>query len=484
MSLNNILNKSSDQIPTWSNITCNNITVKSGISATDIAGYPIDTDTPQFEDIIQFDGFNWEFKQGSEIATNAAYLQGIPITSDTPIDNQILTFNQSDNILEYKNSIIAETIEVANTILVSSKNSLAQFQSGSTYTIPTGYSLFFTKVVDLEGGRLICDAFTTLNGNGLETSGITSTGLNPSTPLITGNGTITLNNLRIECNGGTAFSLIGDGTSTMDWFSINIYDGVFGTIQDYDNVIFSTIGLLNSHSMKFDNTGANTFGTISIANSIFNTPINETAILLPSTLIVDRRLRVIYSAVIVLGTGIGFDIADVNTFINPASFILDTVSFTTISGAQSISGMTFNDKPALWTNNTGNITNTADIGELVLTNNVTATTITNTTDYFQFAGTSVAGNFNQRFIQSDNYLTYIGGVRNIAEVKMTAAITTGNNNVVSIALIKNSDVIANSIGTSTANGSGRNEGLASFAVIEIDEGDRFTVGLRLSLIHI
>ena len=218
MSLNNILNKPSD-IPSWANLTINSLDVKEGINASQIANIHIENGTPLFEEALVYNGHNWEFKHVNELAIDADFIKGIPVSSDTPLDNQILTYNQSDNLLEYKsditsNNITSNSLFIANTIFVSSKESISQFINNSnpsdiTYDIPFGYSLYFTKVVDLEGRRLVCDAFTTLAGNGLETSGIKSTGLNPSTAIISSTGTITLNNVRIDCNGGTAFSLIG-----------------------------------------------------------------------------------------------------------------------------------------------------------------------------------------------------------------------------------------------------------------------------------
>lgn len=385
--------------------------------------------------------------------------------------------NLNINSLNVKNKMDAMCLEITKTIFVSDRDCLNQFLSGSIYVIPAGYAIFFTQVVDLLGNRIECDPFVTLCGCGLETSGVKSTGLNPSIPLITANGTLTVNSLMIDGLGGTAFNMIGDGTSTLDWISVNIYNAIFGTIQDFNNIIFNIIGLLNTHSMKFENTGVNQFGTISIANSIFTPPSNEDSVLVPATCVISRRLRIIYSAFVLLGTSVGIVVDSTASFPNPESLILDTVSFGGPS-TTSLTGITFEDKAALWSNNTGNIRNTTQVGELTMSGNVTPTTVTDTTSYFPFAGTSLAGAFNQRFTKSGNELTYIGGLDKTAQVLMTAAVTSGNNNVLSLALIKNGSPVANSIGTSTANGAGRAEGLASFAVVEIAEGDVFTMGFR------
>ena len=395
-----------------------------------------------------------------------------PITRPAP-----LWTNLNVNSVKVDGMINPKCLEIATTVFVSDRECLDNFLSGEIYSIPSGYAIFFTKVVDLLGRRLECDPFVTLCGCGLETSGLKSTGLNTSIPLVTANGTLTVNSMKFDGLGGTVFNMVGDGTSTLDWISVNIYNGIFGTIQDFNNVIFNIVGFLNTHSLKLDNTGVNQFGTVSIANSIFTPPADEDSILVPATCIIARRLRILYSAFVLLGTSVGIVVDSLASFIDPESLILDTVSFSGTS-TTSLSGITFEDKESLWTNNTGNIRNTAQVGELIMTGNATPTTVTDTTSYFPFAGTSVAGSFNQRFTKSGNELTYIGGLEKTAQVIMTASVTSGNNNVLSVALIKNGTTITNSIGTSTANGAGKAEGLASFAVIELSEGDTFTMGFR------
>ena len=511
MSLNHIINKSSDNIPEWANLTIKSLNVKDGINASQISNIHIENGTPAFEESIFYNGYNWEFKHINDLAIDAEFIRTILVSSDPPLDNQIMQYNQGINEIVFSNdittnSIISNTVIIDNTIFVSSKESLNQFKNISnpsdiTYDIPSGYALYFTKIVDLEGDRIICDGNVNLTGNSSGTAGIKSTGLSLVVPLITcntilNNSSLNINNLNITCDNlgigtiGTAFNLTGNGTNILNIFNSEIINAVFGEIIDYSIVMFNVIRFTNTHSIKFNNSyneeleQSNTFYNIMINNCGFFPPINEPAILIPSTCIISTFMKTIYSSFVLTGTSIGFDIDDSTlSFLNPASFVLDTLSFQgSLLTSTPVSGMTFNDKPPLWTNNTGNIINTAEVGELIMINNTSDTIIANTSDYFIFEGIGVAGAFNQRFeineYNSKQYLTYVGGIKQIAQVKMTSAADTGNNNVVSLALIKNSDVVADSIGKSTANGAGKAEHLSSFAVIEIEEGDIFTVGYR------
>ena len=341
---------------------------------------------------------------------------------------------------------------------------------GGVITLEDNVTYFFTNVLDLAGDRLVCGVNTTLIGGSSENCRIKSTGL--ATALITSNYSLPIRNITIEA--AIALNLDGDGVTTaLDWFGVNFTDcAVVGTIKDYSNFVMSDCAFLNSGGLTFD--GA--IGTISITNSLIDCNATNTAIILPSTLTVTRRFRIIYSSFIV-GTGETGINVNASAVIPTEAYILDTVNFA--GGGTYLSGVGVTSNDALFINCT-NITNSAANGQLYMQGNATATTISNTTNYFKVAGTTTASADNSKFTHANNRLTCAAVISRKYLIQCFLSFTAGNNNVCEFGFYDSqlSAVRTPSKTKSTSNGSGRAENIGFACVVAMGLGDYIEIHAR------
>ena len=152
------------------------------------------------------------------------------------------------------------------------------------------------------------------------------------------------------------------------WFGVNFTDcATVGTIKDYTNFIMGDSAFLNSQGLTFDGT----IGTIGMSNCLFDCSTSGTALILPNTLTVTRRFRIIYSSFVVLGGETGISV-DAGATIGDEKYILDTVNFS--GGGTYTTGVTYTDNKALFVNCVG-INNTSTKGFMYMLNNTTNTSI-------------------------------------------------------------------------------------------------------------
>jgi hypothetical protein len=315
-------------------------------------------------------------------------------------------------------------------------------------TLVDNYTYFITKTIDLTGDRLVGGVNTTIIGGSSENCILKSTGLSSSTALITSVYSLPIRNITIT--HGTALNLDGDGTTTaLDWFGVNFKDcAIVGTIKDYSNFVMSDGAFLNSGNLTFDGT----IGTIGMSNCLFDCTTGATALILPSTLVVSRRFRVIYSSFVVLSGETGISV-DASATISSERYILDTCNFS--GGGTYTSGVAYTDNKALFVNCVG-ISNTSTKGFMYMLNNTTDTSIgvPNTNTFIKATGTTIAGT-NSKFTHTTNRLTYNGAFTNSFLVSVNATVRSGGTNQsISIGVAKNGTIIAESEGiirTATAN---------------------------------
>jgi hypothetical protein len=237
---------------------------------------------------------------------------------------------------------VGTSIASGNIVFVASKSDLPTAVSG-VITLASNITYFITAIVDLTGDRLVASQNTVILGASSENCYLKSTGLNSSTALITGNYSLPIRN--ISFTHGKVFDLDGDGVTTaLDWFGINFVDcQTVGTIKDYSNFVMGDSAFLNSSGMTFDGT----IGTIAFGNCLFDTSTIGTAIILPSTLTVSRRFRIIYSSFVTLSGETSINVSTSAT-ISDERYILDTVNFS--GGGTYISGVTQTSNKTLFTN--------------------------------------------------------------------------------------------------------------------------------------
>lgn len=320
--------------------------------------------------------------------------------------------------------------------------------SGGVITLADNYTYFITKTIDLTGDRLVGGINSVIIGGSSENCILKSTGLNAATALITSVYSLPIRNITIT--HGTALNLDGDGTTTaLDWFGVNFTDcATVGTIKDYTNFVMSDSAFLNSGNLTFDGT----IGTIGMSNCLFDCASTSTALILPATLTVSRRFRIIYSSFVVLSGETGINV-NASATISSERYILDTVNFS--GGGTYTNGVTYTDNKALFVNCVG-ITNTSTKGFMYMLNNGTDTAIgvANVNVWVKATGTTTSGT-NSKFTHTTNRLTYNGAFTNSFLVTLNAtARSGGTNQVISIGVAKNGTIISESesiIRTTTSN---------------------------------
>lgn len=342
---------------------------------------------------------------------------------------------------------------------------------GGVITLLDNYTYFITATVDLTGDRIVCGENTTILGGSSENCRLKSTGLT-GTALLTSQYSLPIRNITIEAD--VALDLQGDGVTTaLDWFGVNFTDcNTIGTIADYSNVIIADSAFLNSGGLTFDGT----IGTIGFDQCLFNCNTGNTVFILPATLTVTRRFRIIYSSFVVLAGETGINV-NASATIPTESYILDTVNFS--GGGTYLTGVTHTSNDALFIRCTG-ITNTAVNGQLYMQGNVTATTISVQNDWYKISGTTTPSSDNSKFDHSNNRLTCKAIIRRKYYIQCTLSFTAGNNNVCEFGFYDSqlNDRRTPSKTKATANASGRAENVNFSCVLNMSENDYLEIWCR------
>ncbi len=355
-------------------------------------------------------------------------------------------------------------------VFVSSLSDLPIPVSG-VITLEDEKTYFFITEVDLLGNRLVCGINTTILGGSSENCRIKSTGLT-GTALITSNYSLPIRNITIEAD--VALNLDGDGTTTaLDWFGVNFTNcNTIGTIKDYTNLIVQDSAFLNSGGMTFDGT----IGTIGFTQCLFDVNGTNTAFILPATLTVTRRFRIIYSSFIVTSGQTGINV-DASATIPTESYILDTVNFA--GGGTYLSGVNHTSNDALYISCVGP-TNTAVNGQLYMQGNATATTISNTTSFFKVAGTTSASADNAKFSHSNNRLTCDAVITRKYLIQCSLSAVAGTNHILEFGFYDSqlAAVRTPSRTKVTSNSSGRVESVTFMCVVTMSNGNYLEIHAR------
>lgn len=348
-------------------------------------------------------------------------------------------------------------------IFVSSKDDLPT-ASGGVITLADETTYFFTGVVDLLGNRLVCGQNTTILGGSSENCRIKSTGLT-GTALITSVYSLPMRNITIEAD--IALNLDGDGTTTaLDWFGVNFTDcNTVGTIKDYTNFIMADSAFLNSGGLTFDGT----IGTVGFSQCLFDVNGTNTAFILPATLTISRRFRVIYSSFVVTSGQTGINV-NASATIPTEAYILDTVNFG--GGGTYLAGLNHTSNDSLFINCT-NITNTAVNGQLYMQGNATATTISVQNTFYKVAGTTTASADNSKFSHSNNRLTCDAIISRKYLIQCVLSFTSSANDICQFGFYDSqlAGIRTPSKTKATANAAGRAENVSFTCVVQMKAGD-------------
>ena len=279
-------------------------------------------------------------------------------------------------------------------------NSIDDFPAAitSVITLESNVTYFICSTIDLVGSRLVGSSNTTIIGGSSENCRLKSTGLSAATALISSAWSLPIRNITIE--HGTALNLdaTANATQALDLFGVNFTDcATVGTIKNYTNFIMNDSAFLDSQGLTFDGS----FGTIAFGNTLFDNRATGTSIILPATLTVTRRFRIIYSSFVCLSGETGINVSASAT-IPEEKYILDTVNFS--GGGTYLTGVTDTSNKALFTACVG-ITNTNVNGQLYMQNNATVTTVASANVFYKVLGTTTASAGNQKYLHSNNRLT-------------------------------------------------------------------------------
>lgn len=356
-------------------------------------------------------------------------------------------------------------------------DSISQFPTavnGVRY-LETGKTYIITRSLDLLGDRLECLGVCNLFGTSSETSFLTSTGLDASTPFLTTEYSIVIENITFK-DLGTCLSIDGNTrTVALDWENVNFENvAIVGTINTCDNFIYETGAFLGAQGLKF----LGTIGTVGFSNSLFRGLGTVGNIIeIDATCIITRRFRIIYSSIIAFGSTDGILVNALAT-VPIEGYILDTVNFS--GGGTYTSGVTYTSEKALFINCIG-VINTTAIANMYMKNNATATVVSEIGARYAMAGTTQINAIIQKFthIPLENAVQYTSSVSRIFRVLITFNLLSTNNNVLGFyigvnrggAINPTADRISESELYVTASGTRPDAG-AIQAIVELNQDDK------------
>jgi hypothetical protein len=367
-------------------------------------------------------------------------------------------------------------ISSGDLIFVSSLSDLPTPVS-NVITLADNVTYFITSDIDLNGDRLVGAANTTLIGGSSENCTITSTGLGAGVALFTTEWTTPIRHIAfVDVDTAIDINGVTNAPVALDWTGVNFLNVPnIGTISTCDNFIFSKGAFLNSQGLLL--TG--TIGTLGFDNSIFvGTGAAGNQMELDASCIITRRFRIIYSSFVNFGSTVAINV-NASATIPTEAYILDTVNFA--GGGTYLSGLDHTSNDSLFINCL-NITNTAVNGQLYMQGNATATTISNTTDFFKVAGTTTASADNSKFIHSNNRLTCDAVISRKYLIMCSLATSSGANQVLEFGFYDSqlAAIRTPSRTKVTSNSGGRAESVTFMCVVTMKSADYLEIWCRNS----
>jgi len=349
-------------------------------------------------------------------------------------------------------------------------SSVADFPTpiNSVITLAADETYFICGDVDILGNRLVGAFNTCLLGTSSENAFLTSTGLGVGIPLLYTEWTTPVRHITFR-DVDTAIEIRGavNAPVALDWTGVNFADVPnVGLIDGVSNFIFTKGAFLSAANLRFDGTT----GTVSLADSIFvGSGVASTLIIAEDTLVITRRIRMIYSSVVSFGGTAGIDISALAT-IPTEGFILDTVNFS--GGGTYLVDVDQNSNTALFSNCTGIINSTVN-GQLYMTGNTTATVVSATNTFYKVLGTTTASAENSKYAHADNRLTNRATVERRYLISCQLAFTAGANNVCEFGFYdsKLGAIRTPSRTKTTANAAGRAENVGFSCVVQHSDGE-------------
>lgn len=356
--------------------------------------------------------------------------------------------------------------------LPSPDNRNIKLSDNKTYIICTN--------VDLEGNYITSYRNTTIIGWSSENCSLTSE-LQSGESLITSEWSLPLRHIALSVSGTNTKILnldaSGNANQALDWYGVNFTGGTIGRIANYTNFICVSSAFI---SLPDGFTFGGTMGTVKILNSSL-TGLSSTGgyyVQYETDAVISRRFKLNDCAVFVPASNAAVFIPNTVT-VGTENIIIESCNFSGTGDYIDPSGFTYQDNETYFFDNKGTgFNNTAITGYYYMSGNSTATTISDTTNYFKFAGTTTFDTDSEKFDGStSNRLVYNGAIPRRMEVKATASLTSSNNQDLSVAFyFYDSSAASGSIITATANsettdGNGKLSNFPCFGMITFDTGD-------------
>lgn len=346
---------------------------------------------------------------------------------------------------------------------------------GGVITLSANTAYFFVKPIDLLGDRIVGGSNTCLLGTSSETAIISSTGLGAGIALFSTENTTPIRNIAFK-DVDTALNIQGAANSAaFDWLGFNLVNiPNLGVIDGGNNFIMINCAFINSKGLVF--TGA--WNTIGFDSCLFSGDGDAGNILeLDSACVVNRRFRTIYSAVVAFGSTVGFDV-DVSATLPIEGYILDTVSFS--GGGTYLNGLSSDSVYSNFLNCTG-VTNSYLLSNYFMNGNATQTIIGSVGVAVKVLGSTTSNSLSQKFVNTDNRATYVGGNSRIFKVTSTLSVeSTSANDQVGVYIAKNGSLIDSSEAYLTTNSQRRAENISVQAVVELTANDYIEVYIENS----
>lgn len=333
---------------------------------------------------------------------------------------------------------------------------------GGVITLADNHTYVVTTTLDLEGLRLVCGQNTTILGGSSENCRLKSTGL--TLPLISSEWSLPIRNITIEAAHAIDLDAGANPNQALDWMGVNFTNcAKVGRIANYTNFIMTDSAFLEAAEMEFDGT----IGTVALNASLFNGVPGKSTIKVPATANIARRLRVVYSSFISLSGETSIDVS-ASAAIPVEGFILDSCNFS--GGGTYLTGVDHFSEKALFFQNRG-IINTGSIGQYRMTDNAVATTVSLQNTFYKIAGTTLSGDFVEKFTITSNRATYTGALTGYFKVTVVATASSGNNQLLKFRVGLNGTPQASSESKVTTSGSGRSENIKTHTIMSLVTGD-------------
>ena len=377
--------------------------------------------TPLGQNFVTFDQLNEHYqlfinrvqKQMATIGgggeTQLKYLDDVVGIATNPVeyDGKFLQYNHTLGKFIFGDGTSSN---IANFVFVGSKIDLPP-SVGGVINLVDNYTYFFTTTVDLQGDRLIAGDNTTILGGSSENCRIKSTGISPTTALLSSVYSLPIRNITLEAPWAINLVASNPSVHALDWFGVNFTNcAKVGIISSYNNFILLDGAFLNSQDLTFNGTT----GTVGFNQCLFSGNFGlggiKSILNFPSTFICTRRIRTTVCSFVVPSGYTGITVQDGATFSQPESFIIQTCNFSGPGTKIGVSTHTdVKSRDSFFEGNRG-IDNTFPAGQFYMRDNsiVTSVGVGSTDVWTKIAGiTTTDGATNSKFIETDNRLTYV-----------------------------------------------------------------------------